>query len=232
MLALYSLTRYPACFEFFNWLVIAKAEGASKIVFDISDPKTKKFSRDNVMQRFHTIIQPGPAMAGLNARLGTAPSAMKNLPIQLLPWFRVRKAFDRLQSVRPAVRCDYTVTIRNNHDGAKGRDSNQDAWREFAKKINAVVIEDYFDKPIHLHERFALYAGAKMNFGVCNGPIYTLSLTPYPVVQVANTEAARNSLTRWGFAANQDFPWALGNQHIAWDDDTLPNLLNIYDRVT
>jgi len=61
-----------------------------------------------------------------------------------------------------------------------------------------VVIDDYYAKPIHLHDRFALYAGAKMNFGVCNGPVFTLSLTEYPVAMFANTQSARNSNTRFG----------------------------------
>lgn len=230
MIATYRLSKHAASFEFFYWLVMVKADGASQIVFDISNPKTRKFPLADVMQRFHSIIEPGPALAELPYRFGTDTTQLDATASQLLAWWNSGMRFERLKSVKPAKRCRYTVTIRENKAGAPLRDSGQ-AWREFAKEINAVVIEDYYRQPMHLHDRLALYAGADMNFGVCNGPMALLSLTEYPVTLVVNSQSARNSITRYGGPPDQKLPWMLSNQHLIWKDDTLDNLRQVYDGV-
>ena len=167
-LATYRLSEHLASFEFFYWLVMVQADGASKIVFDISNPKTRKLP--DAPRRFHTIVEPGPALAGLGHRRGDDVGTLNARASQMIPWVRSGRTFRRLRSVLPLVRCDYTVTLRRN-PGAKSRNSDEISWREFARRINAVVIEDYYVQPIHLHDRVALYAGARMNYGVCNGPM-------------------------------------------------------------
>jgi hypothetical protein len=227
--AVYRLSHDIASFEFFSWLVMVKAAGAKKIIFDISNPKTNKFSHESVMRRFYSIIEPGPALAQLPYRYGNDENGLRAVASQLIPWVRAGNTFPRLLTVKPAVQCEYTVTIRNNFDGARGRDSNTDAWYKFAEEIGAILIEDYFVKPIHLHDRMALYAGAKMNFGVCNGPVHIISLTPYPSMQFVNTESARNSNIRWGLQVGQNLPWMLPNQRVVWMEDSLDNLRRAMD---
>lgn len=230
MLATYRLSRHIASFEFFYWLVMVKAAGAGKIVFDISNPKTRKFPYEDVMERFRSIIEPGPAMAGMKYRYGNDVTPLDATASQLLNWYNAGGRFERLKSVKPAVKCEYTVTIREN-PGAKSRNSHQEPWRQFAKEIGAIVIEDYYRQPIHLHDRMALYAGAKMNFGVCNGPMALLALTEHPVAMVVNTDSARNSNTRWGSKPDENFPWMLPNQHLIWKEDTIDNLRRTFDEL-
>src|SRR5262249_54239603 len=151
---------------FFLWLVVMQADGAEEIVLDFSNPKTSKFPREDVLERGRNIIAPGVALAGLPMRYGTDASdfcAFGASP--LWDWIRSGRDFKRLRTVKPAVQCDFTVTIRRNRY-AKMRNSNFDAWHKFAERIGAIVIEDFYDQPIPLHDRVALYAGAKMNFGV------------------------------------------------------------------
>lgn len=233
MIATYRLSECIPSFEFSNWLIMAKAEGASKIAFDLSNPKIRKkhtyFGPENIMRRFHSIVEPMPALAGLKHRMGNDRSSINPVSSQLLPWWISGRRFSRLQSIKPPVACDFTVTIRDNRDGARGRDSRRDAWQRFAEEIGAAVIDDYNNKPIHLHDRMALYAGAKMNFGVCNGPVHTISLTPYPVSLWVNTESARNTMMRWGMQPDQSYPWMLENQRIIWQKDTLDNLLRAFE---
>jgi len=233
MIACYDLSRYLASFEFFNWLVMAQADGATKIKFDVSRPKLKNFSLHDVLKRFETILQPGPALAGLPCGEGKDDKRFRMLSCQsLISWVRSGRTFRRLETVKPAVSGnDFTVTIRSNKAGARLRDSSS-VWREFAKRIAATVIEDWYDKSIHLHDRIALYAGAKMNFGVCNGPIHMLSLTSYPVAMFVNSSSAHNSQVRWGMKAGEKYPWMLANQNMIWQDDKdLSAMLRTFDRM-
>ncbi len=228
MIATYRLSKHLPSFEFFYWLVMVKADGASEIVFDISNPKTRKFPLADLQRRFHSIIEPGPALAGLPYRFGSDATQLDATASQLIAWYNSGRRFERLKSVKPPTPCKYTVTIRENLAGARARDSGP-AWRQFAKEIGAIVIEDYYREPTHLHNRMSLYAGAKMNFGVCNGPLALLSLTEYPVAMFVNTESARNSNTRWGSVPGENFPWMYENQRLVWKSDDL-NSLRIYHK--
>src|SRR4029077_9558000 len=97
---------------------------------------------------------------------------------------------------------------------------------QFAKEIGAILIEDYAVQPIHLHDRIALYAGAKMNFGVCNGPVAMLSLTEYPMCMFVQNASARKSQIKDRLELGQErFPWMLANQRLVWREDTIENLM-------
>lgn len=236
MRAVYRLSQNIPSFEFFGWLVMVKARGATEIAFDLSNPKLRKkftdFGFENVMNRFRSIVEPGPALARLPSRFvdGSVTGEVNASSIDLVPWGRAGNSFDRLESVKPPVPCGYTVTIRDNAlGGARGRDSNQEAWRKFADEIGALVIEDYHVKPIHLHDRVALYAGAKMNFGVCNGPVHAISLMRYPVIMLVNSVSAQNSQIKCGNPFGQQYPWMLPNQKLVWIKDTYDNLMRIFE---
>src|SRR5262245_16791219 len=232
MIGTYQLARHIASYEFYYWMVMVQSYGVSKICFDVSSPKTRKFTHSDVMGRFYSIIEPGPAFAGLKYFYDRRDVTVDAVAAQLPDWYKAGQRFKRLQSVKPAVKCDYTVTIRQNKAGAKGRDSNRVVWEEFARRIGATVIDDWYVKPIHMHDRIALYAGAKMNYGVCNGPIAMTTLTEYPVAMVINTESARNATMRWGTQVGEKLPWMLPNQHHIWqDDDSVASLLRIHESI-
>ena len=232
MIATYRLSEHLASFEFFLWLVMVRSAGASKIVFDISNP-TKKSRKvggiDQVLPRFYSIIEPGPALAGLKHRMGNDESTLNASANQFAYWHRAGNKFERLKSVKQPIARDYTITLRKSAL-VKSRDSNEDAWRRFAEDIGAMVIEDYYVKPIHLHDRMALYAGAKMNFGVANGPMVLLSLTPYPVTQFMIPPSSSSAIAD-GIKAGHDLPWALPHQRLIWEDDTYDNLRRNFDKL-
>jgi hypothetical protein len=220
-------------FEFFNWLVMVQADGADEIVFDVSAPKTRKFNLESVHRRFASILQPGPALAGLPSRIGNDESRFSATPSDLLLWIKSGRTFTRLQTVKPPVQCEFTITIRANSDnltGPKGRDSNRDAWLKFADEIGAIIIDDYSVMPIHLHDRFALYAGARMNFGVCNGPLHVCSLSTYPVMMFVQSVSAYDSQIRWGLQHGENYPWMLPHQRIIWEEDKLENIRRAFSR--
>jgi hypothetical protein len=236
MIATWRLSKHIAAHDFFTWLVMVQKAGATEIVFDTRNPKENKFPAASVLHRFHSIIEPGPALAGLPSRLGWDAGIDADYTV-MVPWVNAGNSFRRLQTVRPPVKCKFTVTIRNNHDDttrkphSPERNSNSDTWYRFADEIGATLIEDNWIKPIHLYDRIALYAGAEMNFGVFQGPIYLLSLTPYPMAMMINNAAAEKQANKWPVLNGQQFPWLLDRQTMFWmHDDNIDNLRRMFER--
>lgn len=227
--------RYDIAFDianhdFYSWLVVAKARGAEGIVFGIENPKTTKWTSEHALERFKSIIEPGPALAGLPYRIGSGGLWKFASPhmMDLVP-FCQRNKIVRLKSPVPAVMVEYTVTIRNE-PRIKDMNSNQAAWRRFATEISAVVIEDQYDLPMHLYERMAFYSGAKMNFGVVNGPMHLLSLTEYPVT-IFKANVSKSNLEKHLVPFGTQPPWFLNNQELVWENDNYDNLMRYFDKM-
>jgi len=227
-IATYRLSGKLASFEFFNWLVMVQADGAKEIFINTENAKLKNFTPNQVAERVENILVPGVALAGLPCGFGER-GGIDAIGQYLFHWFKSGRRFERLKSVKPPNTVNYTITIRDSQGRDVGRDSNKDVWLKFADHIGATVIDDYCNRPIHLHDRMALYAGSKMNFGVCNGPIHILSLTPYPVCMFVNGRSAYNSQVKWGMTPGKKYPWMLPNQHMVWKFDNFDNLLRVFD---
>ncbi len=220
-----------ASFDFYTWLVLVKARGAKGIVFNIDNPKTTKWPVHEVMRRFHSIIEPGPEFAGLPSRIGydgelgfANPSISEQ---ELIAHINGGGKFELLRSVLPPRDVEYTVTIRDE-TRMPSRNSNVDAWRRFAAQIGALVIEDYGNQQIDIRERFALYAGARMNFGVVNGPMNFASLGGCPVA-IFRAIAQAPSFRRFGIEVGGRYPWMGPNQWLVWEEDAYDNLMRWFD---
>lgn len=230
MRALYPLSRYLTCFNFFEWLLQAQAYGAKKVVFDTRGMRRDKWPLGVSRRRFESICLPGPALIGLphevievwDGRAHNARDIAQPGGAPLVAFWKAGRRFKRLRSVRPAGKERYTVTLRKTQR-APARDSDDLVWREFAAEIGALVIPDYDEKPIHLHERVALYAGAQMNFFVSNGPGVLCSFTEYPCM-LFNTVDARGSLLADGLADGAQYPWMVANQRAIWEKATPESL--------
>lgn len=226
--------RYDLAFDicghdFYSWLAVAKARGAERIVFGVQNPKTTKWNQLHVLERFESIIEPGPALAELPYRFGNGGFWKFASPhmMDLVP-FCQRNKISRLKSpLRKFTGIKYTVTIRNE-PRIKDMNSNQEAWRRFADEIGATVIEDQYDELIHLHERMAIYADAEMNFGVVNGPMHLLSLTEYPVT-IFKANVSRPNLEKHLVPFGTTPPWFLENQKLLWIDDSYDNLIRNFE---
>ena len=223
MLAKYDLglQAHLATFDFFTWLVAVQARGATEIVLANTHHPHQKFGMwGEVNRRIESIIKPGIAFSGLPWRLGHDG----DLIFDTIHMTNIPDDFPRLKSVLPpSTDVKYTVTIRNQYLKMI-RNSDEWTWREFARNIGAVVIEDYRIKPIHLHKRMAMYAGARMNFGVCNGPVAMLFLTDYPVA-MCNCARKMKGWPQHGIAKGDQFRWAKPHQRLWWDVDIKLDLL-------
>ena len=173
---------------------------------------------------------PGVAFARVPVSVEARPG-MIGYNKDFLNWIISGGKFKRLETIQPLIPCDYTVTIRN-HKRAICRNSNAPVWRQFAKEIGAIVIEDELDEPISLHYRMALYAGAIMNFGVCNGPTAMIGLTSYPLRQFIPNDSARNSVIKsWIALETECCPWMLPNQRLVWAEETIENMYRSMSRL-
>lgn len=230
MRALYDLRRWLTSFNFFEWLLQAEANGASVVVFDIRGIRSDKWPAPLALQRFWSICEPGPALIGLPREV-FGPGRSERTDARdvaepggkpLVDFWKAGRRFKRLCSVREPGKARYTVTLRKTQRSPL-RDSDTAVWLPFAQEIGAVVIRDYDEQPIHLHERMALYAGAEMNFFVSNGPGVLCSFTEYPCM-LFNTVHARGSLLGDGIADGAQYPWMLENQRAIWEEATTESL--------
>ena len=220
MKATYRLNQLRANFNFLEFLVVAATEGATHIVFDRNKPR-RDYPEPELKARISSILEPACALAGCSFSYGEELGISPGYHIST-----VIKAFERhgriakLKSVLPPKSVEYTVTLRNcDKDAYRNSD---DVWRDFAEEIGAFVIEDYYDKPISLHERMSYYAGAKMNYFVANGPATMCWFSDYP-----HTTFMKGVLEDYhmahGFWRNQ-LPWAKPNQRCVWRADTIEQL--------
>lgn len=225
--AVYDTRHYITSFNFFEWLLYAKVNGAQVVNILTHNPRATKWPIEMVRERINSILLPGPALAGMIRFVDAPVHAFNSVfvgpcgELAVKAWQSGRMA--KLRSVKPPGNARYTVTLRKTYR-SNGRDSDEVAWRTFAEEIGARVIEDYDVTPIHLHDRVALYAGAEMNFFVSNGPGILCSFTPYPCM-IFDTHLAAGSLKSDGIHGwGAQYPWMGKNQYAIWAPATLANI--------
>ena len=177
-------------------------------------------------QRIESIIMPGPALAGLPVERGSEGD-MRVGSYRMSEMAKLGE-FDRLKTVLPPKNARYTVTLRNYHHHLIVIPMKS-CGGTLRRRLVLVVIPDFADEPIHLHERMALYAGAEMNFGVTNGPLWALFVTPYPVVMVdCNVNAPL--WQQHGIMPGTQLPWSLPGQKLVWERPTMDLLMAELER--
>lgn len=215
MIAGYSLEHKIAGFDFFTWLVMQGR--ATSISFYIQKTRSNKFTHEEIMRRYESILKPGCALAGMDYdELGQGEFVARGGQQELVDHCRRGGKFRRLKTVLPPGKERYTVTLRNTRRWP-WRNSNEEVWRDFAKEIGARVIPDYEVEPIHLHERMALYAGAEMNFFVTNGPVILCFLSTYPAMSF---DVGQSPLINLGIPMGGQYPYLLDCHRQIYERDT------------
>lgn len=227
--ARYDLAKRNISFDFYAWQAHAVILGASEIVFSRDGFGQRAISAAECQQRYESIIKPGPDFLGLPSREGDdgleCPATHRfSGVIGTNRW-----DFPRLKSVLPPRTERYTITMRNapRHPS---HNSDQNVWRNFAKRIGAYVIEDWRDKKIDLHKRMSLYAGAKMNFGVVNGPMGMLMFSAYPMM-MCQCVTTQHQWIKHGIAPRTQCPWFLPGQSLMWEIPTLQSLMEVVETI-
>jgi hypothetical protein len=225
----------PTTYDFFNWLVHVKLLGATEITFRVEPMRQSKWPIAESLKRFRNYIFPGPALAGLPARVaneGDGKIGSIQLHVLLDDLKKLGKELPRLKSVLPpdGFSARYTVTIRETFHNPH-KNSDRDMWLKFADEIGAVVIEDTAREPMELFTRVGLYAGARMNFGVVNGPLALLYYTPYPFAISCDPVATAKSFGGHNIKPGDQVPWFLPNQKLIWEKPNLEGLLREFELI-
>jgi hypothetical protein len=225
MIVNYDLSQQLCSSDFYGWMIEWTAKGATEIVFDTREFRPG-WPNGVARRRFETMIAPAPAFLGIASREGIDGErvGLRAKNQTLVRFVRDNRIFPRMRSVLPpkSERNYYTVTLREAEQD-RWRNSNKSAWLQFAADIQAIVIDDYIVKPYHLWELMAIYAGAKMNFGVLSGPMQLCSLSQYPCM-IFNLGKHRHLLERSNMRQGDPLPWCGNNQFAFWDDDIYENL--------
>lgn len=230
MQAVYDLSRYPANFNFVEFLVAAVTEGATHIVFDDSKGYKSKFSKDETSRRVASILIPVCDLAGVTHSFGKGAGFDPGYHIStVIKTYKKHGRLTKLKSVLPHGSERFTVTLRLN-DRYKERNSDERAWRRFAEEIGAYVIEEYQDKPLHLHERMALYMGAEMNFSVANGPTALCYFSDAPFISFMKNVNPAYHKEHW-FPVGSQLPWLNKNQVFIWSDDSYEDIASAWIRL-
>lgn len=235
MTALYDLSNRPASFDFVTFLATAKAYGETHVRFVLGAWKRKNYTMAQAEERFASIVRPAVALFGMTFSVGPRegieyshmfPAALKTY-----------RNTGRIGMITyPIVAKDYiTVTLRKSRTPA--RDSKEDEWQKFAKRHKAVVIRDYEETLISLEDRMQLYASARMNLMIINGPLTLCihSAAPYLSMRTIGCENS-GSTSPWfmkaiGITPGFQFPWAGANQRLSYLDDTCENIEREYEAI-
>lgn len=229
MIARYDFATKPWSWDFFPWLVSARTLGATAVDFRLRDAVSTKWDMAESWTRFWNYLYLGPI------ELADMPVTVEGDGVEIAAshnWADVPRSFERLRLSRPTRSpWEYTVTLRDTFHRPE-RNSNQEVWREFAAEIGARVIEDSRCQPISLHDRFSLYAGARMNYGVPNGPVSVLLFTKYPVAMFCDLTNVL-SVKTWashGIKPGDRPHWLRPDQHMVWERPTVASLMRWHNR--
>lgn len=224
----YVLGHMPWTWDYFVFVITSQAKGAERIVIQTEGARATKFPWEECQRRLNSYLRPGPMLAGMPpATIGRDGDVMGSIIQTHIPadFRRLTVPTDCIEWDAHQGMAKFTVTIRDTAHNPQ-KNSDEEVWRTFAREIGAHVIEDHRVRPIGLLERFAIYAGAKMNYGVPNGPTYTTYFTPYPMCLFADPVTTRKSFSGHGVAPGDKLPFPLlDNQALVWEKPTLEGLL-------
>lgn len=224
----------PTTYDYFVWLTQIRVMGYEHVVYDTTEFRHIKHPGGlaEAKARFENFIWPSTQFAGMGRSLGNQADRVGNCSIPDLIKLNADSGRDipRLKSILPPAKVKYTVTLRQMAF-KPGRNSNLEVWKAFARWIGAHVIEDHFVQPISMAERMSLYAGAEMNFGIMGGPMALLLWTPYAFRTVCppSSPYLTRSMGSHGMHVGKQWPFQLSNQKLVWEEQTLDNLMRMFE---
>lgn len=231
---LYNLANRPASFDFVTCLATATALGVRHVRFVLNQGFKKKDYHDPV-DRFISIVEPACELYGLDYSVGE-PKGVE-IPHILKYATQCFKETGKIGKIKGQCNAEGYITITLRKSRCPERNSKDDEWQKFADRCGekVVILED--SAPVKLSDRYRLYAKAKMNFFVMNGPATLCfhSDAPYIVMRTiggANSgSTSPESSKANGIYPGFQFPWANENQRLSYLDDTYQNIMSEWMRV-
>lgn len=211
--AFYDLRTQPASWDFWCWLAGIGAHRVHTVAFDTTQRFKYKEPQEIQQQLFdHVVLE---ICDLFNLMVEYRPQRDGDLTgHHIVKSLRNVPQFDLDPVGRP------TVTLRHTHKH-QHRNSEREVWLEFAKEIDAHVIEDAFDEPISVKERIELYRRAPMNYGIIGGPMAACLYSNLPAM-VWHPPAAFHEC--YNLKPGNQYPWSMSNQTMIWETPTLDSL--------
>lgn len=221
----YDLKKRPVSWDFITFAISARELGYRHIVFR-NMRGNKTLQTQQVIDRVHNIMIPAIKMLG---GMAYSMDGDGDERVASHEYYYMRPDFERMMSPRKAE-VEHTVTIRDVPYAAQ-RNSDRNLWTRFAKQIGALLIEEYDRVPISFEDRLAYYAGARMNWGVTNGPLSAMFLTPYPISMFCDERLDRKCFAGHGILPGGQVQFSLPHQNLIWGAINYDNLMRHYERI-
>ena len=220
LIACYDLYRRLPTYDYFNWLCHVRLLGASEITIWSGGKllMRKKWPREETFRRLDNFMLPGPRLFGMPCRLDSVGDREAGSHMWRDLWQAAQEkgcGIPRIKSVLAPRSHRFTVTLRDSLHKPE-RNSDREVWTQFAKKIGARLIDDHRHEPLGLYERFAIYAGAQMNFGVVTGPLGMLYYSDVPFRLFLDPAINTIDYARQGHGQVERLPWFRNNQRFVW----------------
>ena len=235
----------PTTYDFAVYAVIAKTLGYGSIHFATTGMAQWKYSAEVGWRRWANICIPMCKLAGLEFTVGTKiegdmlvyhSGAVENL-------YKRKGRIEKLKSLYDYPKSGYvTITMRESFRN-KWRDSNREEWAKVSEWLmrrgeEIVVLEECEHSPLALEQRMALYANAKMNLAVGNGPMVLcwLSEAPYLSFQLPrgpenDYKALVEQWNRMKFPVGSQLSFKNDRQEIVWGPDDAELIIEKYEKL-
>lgn len=243
-LALYDLGRMPTTYDFAVFAVAAKTLQYAEIRFIVGMTEWK-YPADIGWRRWANICLPICKLADipfsvgnhlLGDELGYGTGVIESI-------YRKTGKISKLQSVFDYEDSGYvTITMRESFRN-KWRDSNRPEWAKVGEYLakrgeKVLVLEECERSPMMVEERMAIYAKAKMNLAVGNGPMVLcwLSDAPYlsfqlPEHDLKELESLKAQWGRLGFPVGSQLSFKTPMQEIVWGPDNADLIIRKYEEL-
>lgn len=245
---LYDLSRMPTTFDFACTAVMAKTLGYEEIRFVVDKPMTEwKYPASIGWRRWANILIPICSLADLMFSVGAEGIDGDVLGYTTGDVERLYLKTGKIAKLRSVINVKdenyVTVTMRTSFRN-QWRNSDRPQWEKIIKWLEdrgetVVIVEECESQPMPIEHRMALYANARMNLAVGNGPMVLcwLSEAPYLTFQLPNRigrEKQYDELVqqwaRLGFPVGSQLSFRNDKQEIIWGPDDLETVTEAYKR--
>lgn len=228
---LYDLSNRPASFDIVTCLATSIAIGVKHVRFVYGKWKKKNYSEKQAEERWRSIVEPVPALYGLEYSIGEREGIEVNHT--LIASLKAYQQTGKIGKINHPCRQDeyVTVTLRNSRNPE--RNSKDEEWRKFAERCDrkVIIIKDWEEQPLDLEDRMRLYANAYLNMMVINGPL-TLCLhsdAPFVSMRTIGCERSQSTSPQFitkltGIYPGFQYPWQNERQKLSYLDDTCENI--------
>lgn len=265
----YNLALQALSFDFVNWLVDAEmtrrragAPGPLKVAFFRGKDYDRLAEINNRVGWLDNVFRPALAFVGAVEDDAALPGRNKG-PTILRDVVRAARAGERVPTFKTDKRCApelqgaVTITLREAAHNP-GRNSAAEEWFRFGHWLKrqgekVVFVRDTAkaSEPLDgfltcppasrdLHERLALYEGAKINYFAENGPVTLAVFGTRPWVSFVDIqgddhpEAARTPFfwrEIFDMAPGDQYPWSGPDQRIVWKAAAFENMVETWHEV-